>query len=128
MEFLARHGCDRAQGYFIDHALPVRDFERGCNSAATSLRGTTNWSGWAATPPRERQEANLRCSNPPRLSTRGNPVPMLLANAEAAEKFWDSLPAATPSEMQRRLCDELAKGAEWDKLDINRFRALRALG
>jgi EAL domain-containing protein (putative c-di-GMP-specific phosphodiesterase class I) len=28
MEFLARHGCNRAQGYFIDHALPAPDFER----------------------------------------------------------------------------------------------------
>jgi len=27
MEFLARHGCDRAQGYFIDHALPAPEFE-----------------------------------------------------------------------------------------------------
>jgi diguanylate cyclase (GGDEF)-like protein len=28
MEFLAGHGCDRAQGYFIDHALPAPEFER----------------------------------------------------------------------------------------------------
>jgi EAL domain-containing protein (putative c-di-GMP-specific phosphodiesterase class I) len=27
MEFLARHGCDRVQGHFIDHALPASDFE-----------------------------------------------------------------------------------------------------
>ena len=27
MEFLAQHGCDRAQGYFIDHALPAAEFE-----------------------------------------------------------------------------------------------------
>jgi EAL domain-containing protein (putative c-di-GMP-specific phosphodiesterase class I) len=27
MEFLAKHGCNRAQGYFIDHALPAADFE-----------------------------------------------------------------------------------------------------
>jgi hypothetical protein len=50
-----------------------------------------------------------------------------LADAEAAENFWDSLPRRDPIEMQRRLCDELAKGAWWDKLDINRFRALRVL-
>ena len=58
---------------------------------------------------------------------KGKPSADALANAEAAEKFWDSLPRHDPIEMQRRLCDELAKGAEWDKLDINRFRALRAL-
>jgi diguanylate cyclase (GGDEF)-like protein len=28
MEFLARHGCDRAQGHLIEHALPAPDFER----------------------------------------------------------------------------------------------------
>jgi hypothetical protein len=28
MKFLVRHGCDRAQGHFIDHALPAADFER----------------------------------------------------------------------------------------------------
>jgi diguanylate cyclase (GGDEF)-like protein len=31
MEFLAEHGCDRAQGYFIDHALPAPDFEARLN-------------------------------------------------------------------------------------------------
>lgn len=28
MEFLARHGCDRAQGHLIDQALPPAEFER----------------------------------------------------------------------------------------------------
>jgi hypothetical protein len=58
---------------------------------------------------------------------KGKPDADALANAEAAEKFWDSLTRRDPIEMQRRLCDELAKGAGWDKLDINRFRALRVL-
>jgi cyclic-di-GMP-binding protein len=58
---------------------------------------------------------------------KGKPNADALANAEAAEKFWDSLPRRDPMEMQRRLCDELAKGAGWNKLDIERFRALRAL-
>ena len=47
-----------------------------------------------------------------------------LANAESAENFWSSMPR-DPFEMQRRLCDELAKGAGWERPDINRFRALR---
>ena len=47
-----------------------------------------------------------------------------LANAESAENFWSSMPP-DPFEMQRRLCDELAKGAGWERPDINRFRALR---
>ena len=58
---------------------------------------------------------------------KGKPNADVLADAEAAENFWDSLPRRDPIEMQRRLCDELAKGASWDKLDINRFRALRVL-
>jgi hypothetical protein len=58
---------------------------------------------------------------------KGKPHADALSDAEAAENFWDSLPRHDPIEMQRRLCDELAKGARWDKLDINRFRALRVL-
>ena len=57
----------------------------------------------------------------------GRPNADALADAEAAENLWDSLPRRDPIEMQRRLCEALAKGAWWDKLDINRFRALRAL-
>jgi hypothetical protein len=58
---------------------------------------------------------------------RGTPDADALADVEAAENFWGSLPRHDPVEMQRRLCNELAKGASWDKLDINRFRALRVL-
>ena len=58
---------------------------------------------------------------------KGKPPADALANAETAEKFWDSLPRSDPLEMQRRLCDELAKGAGWIVADIDRFRALRAL-
>lgn len=50
-----------------------------------------------------------------------------LGNVEAAESFWQTLPRDDPVELQRRLCDALARVSGSGKADIDRFRALRAL-
>ncbi|HEX8011320.1 MAG TPA: hypothetical protein VF814_10335 [Casimicrobiaceae bacterium] len=57
----------------------------------------------------------------------GRLVADALADADAAEAFWGSLPRRDPIEMQRRLCEVLAKGAWWEKPEVERFRALRVL-
>jgi EAL domain-containing protein (putative c-di-GMP-specific phosphodiesterase class I) len=44
-EFLAAHGCHRAQGYFIDQALPLADFDNRLHYPRNVLQklGNANW-------------------------------------------------------------------------------------
>jgi hypothetical protein len=50
-----------------------------------------------------------------------------LGSPESAETFWSTLPHGEPLALQRRLCDEIARGAGWEQPDVHRFRALRHL-
>ena len=60
---------------------------------------------------------------------RARPQADALANTETASRFWDALPRGDPLQMQRLICEELAKCASintmwnpqqdaiWDALD-----------
>lgn len=50
-----------------------------------------------------------------------------LRNVEAAESFWQTLPRDDPVELQRKVCNALARVSGSGKANIDRFRALRAL-
>jgi hypothetical protein len=58
---------------------------------------------------------------------RARPQADALANTETAGRFWDALPRGDPLQMQRLICEELAKCASWTTAETERFRALRIL-
>lgn len=61
------------------------------------------------------------------VKTQPGQVADPLASPEAAEQFWSTLPPTEPLALQRRLCEEIARSSGGERLDVNRFRALRQL-